>query len=189
MTELITAIRARLRTQQVDMHWSAPPPPKPADPADIAADEKRLGFALPPLLKRIYVEIGNGGFGPGYGLTGLTNVVPDDLGHTVPASYELRRHQDPADSKWKWPFALLPICHWGCAIVSCVDCSNSNFAMRVFDPNVHDDEQDWTDSSFDDAASFEAWIGAWADGGDLWEKMYGGHGHIARILSKRHPSR
>jgi hypothetical protein len=33
--------------------------------------EQALGFALPELLRRLYEEVGNGGFGPGYGLFGL----------------------------------------------------------------------------------------------------------------------
>ena len=38
----------------------------------VAAAEVRLGFRLPPLLRRIYTEVANGGIGPGTGLVGLS---------------------------------------------------------------------------------------------------------------------
>ena len=181
---IIAAIRRRLEMKSTDMGSPLHSRLKPSDPIDIATDETRLGFTLPPLMKRIYMEIGNGGFGPGYGLIGLTNGVPDDTGQTGPTIYELFRSADPDEPNLKWPHGLLPICHWGCAILSCVDCADPNFRMRIFDPNVHDGE-DWTDSFFDESPGFEMWIRAWASGVDLWEQMYGKQGHIAQIMSAR----
>jgi hypothetical protein len=155
-------------------------------PPDFASDEARLGFALPPLLKRIYQEIGNGGFGPGYGLIGLSGGVPDYDGSTAPALYELFRSSSTDEPGWNWPQGLLPICDWGCAIRSCVDCTEPDFKMRIFDPNVHDGD-DWADSLFEESPSFDTWIAEWASGASLWEAMYGSDGHIARILSERRP--
>src|SRR6266404_724628 len=46
-----------------------------------------------------------------------------------------------------WPERLVPICNWGCAVYSCVDCSTSEYLMTVFDPNPHRDVcVDWTDA-------------------------------------------
>jgi hypothetical protein len=42
----------------------------PATPEDVQATEQALGFALPPLLRAVYLQVANGGFGPGTGLTG-----------------------------------------------------------------------------------------------------------------------
>jgi hypothetical protein len=83
---------------------------------------------------------------------------------------------------WKWPNGLLPICHWGCAILSCADCAD------LFDPNVHHGD-DWADSFFEESDGFEMWIRVWASGVDLWELMYGEKGHIAEILSARYTIR
>jgi hypothetical protein len=58
--------------------------------------------------------------------------------------------------------------------------------MRIFDPNVHE-RDDWADSFFEESNGFEVWIREWASGADLWEAMYGANGHIAQILSARHP--
>ncbi len=34
--------------------------------SEIQDVERRLGFLLPPFLRRLYSEVANGGFGPGY---------------------------------------------------------------------------------------------------------------------------
>src|SRR4026207_99320 len=46
-------------------------PPVSLDELELA--EKRLGFQLPSLLRSLYLQIGNGGFGPGHGLLGLND--------------------------------------------------------------------------------------------------------------------
>jgi SMI1 / KNR4 family (SUKH-1) len=38
--------------------------------------ERQLGFSLPPLLRLLYTQIANGGFGPGYGITGAIGGYP-----------------------------------------------------------------------------------------------------------------
>jgi hypothetical protein len=176
----VAAIRHRIKQKPSDLGWPPYAQLKSADPIEIANDERQLGFEFPPALKRLYVEIGNGGFGPGYGLIGLTNGVPDDQGKTGPDIYRLFR----SDPELDWPNGLLPICHWGCAILSCVDCVDTNFRMQVFDPNVHEGD-DWRDAFFEESISFEKWISDWTAGVDLWDQMYGDHGEISRILSVR----
>ena len=153
----IAAIRRRLQSKITDLGEATYSKFGPGDPVKIADDEKRLGFTLPPLMKRIYIEIGNGGFGPGYGLIGLTNGAPDDTGKIAPEIYNQLRSADRDDPNWKWPHGLLPICHWGCAILSCVDCTDPNFRMRIFDPNVHE-KDDWADSFFEESDGFGIWM-------------------------------
>ncbi len=50
-----------------------------------------------------------------------------------------------------WPEGLVAICHWGCAIWSCVDCNSEQGRVIRFDPN------DYVGS---EAAS---WRGAWTE--------------------------
>jgi hypothetical protein len=45
--------------------------PPPASQSQVDETEQMLGFALPPLLKKLYTEVGNGGFGWGNGLIGI----------------------------------------------------------------------------------------------------------------------
>jgi hypothetical protein len=123
-----------------------------AQPSAIVAAEAALGYALPPLLRRLYTTVGNGGFGPGYGLLGL------DGGHTDDGQTAL--------SLWQkseiLPRALLPICHWGCAIYSLVDCSTIDGAMWGLDPNpVPDEEED--KALFPQTVTFAEWLARWVE--------------------------
>ena len=44
----------------------------PATEEQLLETEDLLGFPLPPLLRELYKQLANGGFGPGYGLIGVT---------------------------------------------------------------------------------------------------------------------
>jgi len=185
MDDIVALVRGRLKEKTTDQdRFEKRKIGKPATMLGLAADETRLGFALPPLLKRLYVELGNGGFGPGYGLIGMSGGIPDDLGCTAPESYLLMRSQDPSEPGWFWPEKLLPICHWGCAILSCVDCASPTFRMRIFDPNVIQSD-DWSEAFFEEAESLERWIGEWAEGANLWDSAYGEEGFVRKILLER----
>jgi hypothetical protein len=186
MDEVIFMISARLKLKLTDLGAVGKPRLlRSASVAELRADEERLGFRLPPLLQQIYCTIGNGGFGPGYGLIGMSSGPPDDTGKTAPEIYRDLRSGDPDDASWSWPADLLPICHWGCAIYSCIDCSDQDFRMRIFDPNVHRASASWLDAFFDEASSFQTWITAWAEGVDLWNIAYGKHGRVTRVLAER----
>ena len=179
MDEIIALIRCRLPDGPSSL--SAPL----ARDDVLAGDERRLGFNLPALLKRLYGEIGNGGFGPGYGLIGLSGGALDDLGRTAPEIYAALSQPGADDSDFIWPTGLLPICHWGCAIYSCIACAAPGFPMKIFDPNLHASINSWDDAFFAEGLSFDEWIEAWARGEDLWEKSYGDDGAVARELLRR----
>ena len=88
MTSIISRIRKRISdpSQVIEAHHQAYPGKiyPPATPGDIATAEEKIGFHLPELLKEIYQIIGNGGFGPGYGLIGIGDGYRDDILRTVP---------------------------------------------------------------------------------------------------------
>jgi len=48
----------------------------PATEQQLVETEQRLGFSLPPLLRLLYAQIANGGFGPGYGIVGASGGFP-----------------------------------------------------------------------------------------------------------------
>jgi len=156
-----------------------------ANPTTLANDEARLGFALPPLLKQLFLEFGNGGFGPGYGLIGMTGGAPDDTGKTALEIYLQFRSADEEEPGFCWPQSLLPICHWGCASLSCISCDEQDYPMYIFDPNAHSEETSWKDAFFKEAPAFESWITSWAEGVDLWKKSYGQDGQVAKVLAER----
>src|SRR6516165_6348366 len=67
---------------------SEPPfdvPFAPVSNAEFEREEEHLGVRLPLLLKRLYTEVGNGGFGPGHGL--LTMVPLSNVDRPIPLYY------------------------------------------------------------------------------------------------------
>jgi hypothetical protein len=131
-----------------------------AEPKVVAEAEATIGYRFPPLLQRLYVEVGNGGFGPGYGILGVRNGHTDDTKRTAVDLYR-QAHEGPA--AW-WPFlppALLPICHWGCAIYSFVDCSSLDGPMWAFDPNPGPSDER---ALFSSDVAFAEWLDKWIDG-------------------------
>lgn len=45
--------------------------PAPAELSAVEDAEDRIGFAIPPLLRRLYLEVANGGFGPRGDMVGV----------------------------------------------------------------------------------------------------------------------
>ena len=142
----ISATRSR---RLLPRHWKRSPRP-------------RGGSALPcpALLKRLYLEIGNGGFGPGYGLFGVKGGFADDVtGMTVEDLY--REHQDWGD--W-WPTGLVPICDWGCTMGAAIDCTTPA-ADVVF-------IGDRSPLLMPQGVGFAAWMEDWGNGIDLFNPVY-----------------
>ena len=80
----------------------------PATPEAVREAEAVIGYKLPRLLRRLYLEVGNGGFGPGYGVLGLSG------GHRVggQTALDLYRQATPTSSWSFLPTGLLPLCPW-----------------------------------------------------------------------------
>jgi hypothetical protein len=113
--DLVRAILARVsnratRTDYSDRshHEIAPP----ATSAVIETSERAIGCALHPLHRSLLQEVGNGGFGPGDGFIGLPGGTLDGYGRSI---IELR-------DLLSFPLPVVPLCDWGCAILSCIDC-------------------------------------------------------------------
>lgn len=139
------------------------------DESEIAAAEHRLGFRLPSTLRTVYREIGNGGFGPGYGLLPL---IASEEVETVVDLYSALRGTDPEDPAWCWPDYLVPFCDWGCAIRSCVDCATNDGRVVTFDPNSRQLDQDMSASFAATHSSLDAWFRDWVSSTRIWELMF-----------------
>lgn len=103
----------------------------PASVDAVVAAEQRIGFRMPTVLRRLYLEVGNGGFGPYIGVLGVgDNGVRGDDGDIVSeyASFS----SDPNHSH---PAGVVPILDWGCAIWSLVDFRDPSGPMWGWDPN------------------------------------------------------
>jgi len=133
---------------------------------ELLAAEGELGFALTGLLRKLYLRLGNGGFGPAHGLMGIAAGFRDDLGRDVVALYQRYRQSDPNDPRWRWPERLLPILHLGCAMYACVDCSSETGRVILFDPSGHGEDGGWEDEFLPLAPSLSAWLRDWLSGAD-----------------------
>lgn len=176
MEELIRQLAERLRREpkSKDILGGVFRACPPATVKAVASTEKRLGFGLPPTLRRIYLDVANGGFGPGYGVMGVEGGFTDDMGNTVADLYESYRQPDPEDPSWQWPQGYLPICHWGCVVYSVVDCSRSPSPVYFADVSVKESGEPMETVMHLHKPSFESWLGDWLAGKDLWGEVWGG---------------
>ncbi len=148
----------------------------PATLEMVTAAEERLGFRLPDLLRQLYVEVGNGGYGPGYGLIGLPGGATRDREESVVGLYLDRRKVATHDPERAWPEGLLLICDWGCAIYSGIDCTKPEAPVVRYNPNADENlgvPGYSPESFFPERASFAEWLEAWLDGASLFYLPYG----------------
>jgi SMI1 / KNR4 family (SUKH-1) len=143
----------------------------PVTEDELVQAETQLGFGLSSLLRRIYLEVGNGGFGPGYGLLPLNEIPPNAVSSTASlvAEYQGMRSFSQKDIEEYfaeeeekpalWPERVLILCDWGCNIYSCLDCSSSELPIFRMDSNENF-LVEWTI----EASSFHQWLEMWIDG-------------------------
>lgn len=133
--------------------------------------ESQLGFALPPLLREIYLTVGNGGFGPGYGLLGTADGHSYSAGgrgwNVVELYHTFRRR--PARGQ-RWGDKLLPICDWGCSYLSYIDCALPAAPVFALDEGAHG-HGPWGNAFGLHAASLQEWMQRWVDGENLWHSF------------------
>jgi hypothetical protein len=121
----------------------------PATSAVIEASEKEIGCALHPLHRRLFQQVGNGGFGPGDGLIGLPGGSLDVNGRSI---IELRE-------VLSLPLPVVPLCDWGDAIYSCID-SETGAVLTMSEHGLKDTGKE-----------FHAWLEDWISGVDLWKRL------------------
>lgn len=109
------------------------PPLLLATPKAVAQAERIIGYPLPRLLRRLYLEAGNGGFGPRSGILG----VGGDVSHGDSEDLAQLHQESISDPGSPWPPWLIGIFDWGCAIWSLVDCRDPAGPMWSWDGNTH----------------------------------------------------
>ena len=170
--DLLALIRERVSSSRADRGTPASLVFEPANAEAIEQAEKSLDFALPPLLKRVLLEIGNGGFGPGHGLLGVRGGATDEHGSSLVDLYDGLSATNPEDPEWSWPKRLLPICAWGDSTYSCVDCSHPEGPVVTFDANGYRPGSNLARLFEPQDLTLDAWLRAWAAGADLWSRMF-----------------
>ena len=154
-----------VRAEAIERSMTTPaerPLPAPASEEQLNAAERRLGFALPPLLRRVYAEVANGGVGPGPGMLGVKGGQPNDHGKTVEDLYAEMLEAVQENRRWVWPAGLLPIVdHSGTYV--CVDATAPHRIVEFDFEELDEEGRDggWSRAFSDVAASFEEWLAAW----------------------------
>lgn len=121
----------------------------------VAAAEESLGHPIPSLLRRVYLEVANGGIGPQGGILGLPGGNPTvDWEDVVEASQELGEDPDV-----RIPPEFLWILDWGCSVWSIVDCREESGPMWAWDGNLRGDR-----ALFSEGRNLADWFAAMAQG-------------------------
>ena len=135
---------------------------------ELAQAEQRLGFQLPPLLGKLYLQVGNGGFGPGFGLLGLNNNGAKNYHMNLVDWYlEGINHMHPDYPPW--PRQFITVCDWGDGIVSELDWTNPQGPIFRFNG-------DWySDGPYEmvmraEAPSLYSWLDDWLNDSPLFER-------------------
>lgn len=171
--------------------------------AQLLRAEKLLGCQLPDLLKALYLQVGNGGFGPGYGLfpislgdPGFADLVgvywyvrgdarqlnPDTLlDLTKLAEQDLSDEASPAGPAdatfdWQWPAGLLPILSHGCGIYECLECTGLEGAVILHHPDYLVAGGSVQDTLTELAPSLQRRLEAWLRGEDLLQRAVNAYG-------------
>ena len=155
----------RERATDGGIHPRKPVPPIAAKVLETA--ERAIGLKLPELLRAIYLKVGNGGFGPEYGIVGIKGGAKLD-GYTLETCYQQMLKLDNENSVWCWPKQLLPVASYGCGMWSCVDCAYQKLPMVLWDPNNLDADLsdadarlNWGNSFWDQGLSLKTWLEGW----------------------------
>ena len=129
-------------------------PPVSADAFQRA--EQTLGLTFPVTFRRLYTELGDGGWGPSYGFLPLLDsgehpYVDSIVGWTE--SLRLEGH---------WPWSVVPFAYWGCDHHSLLNVETGQVGLAPL----------W---AFEDgvpvlwqAPSLEAWLTSWLEGVNLF---------------------
>jgi hypothetical protein len=167
MTDLFLQVKERALNPKTatDMNKEAnfePPFRHVANPpltlAEVAQAEVQLGFILFDSFKRLYLEIGDGNFGAGYGMMPLL-----DGAFAATASGVV-----PTFLEWKkkgWRFNYLPFCYHGCSIFSLIDVQTGRIGVFDTEAMEEDDVEDYILWQKD---SLEDWLMAWVKGENLF---------------------
>jgi len=166
-------IRARSPDRRTDIKvaGSALAPP-PADLDALDGAEAAIGRTLPLLLRAVYLRVGDGGFGPAYGLLPLFSPEPGDDHDSLVGRYLSLSTRQPRDPNWSWPPNLVPFCDWGGGISTCTDCSTEQGAVLTFDPDSYEDGGPMASAFAQTHPSVEAWFSDWLRGVDLGSLMF-----------------
>jgi hypothetical protein len=120
--ELVLAVRERAAERGL---------PGPAAPEDVSGVERLVGHPMPAPLKRMYLEVADGGFGPWHAVS-LT-----DTGEWFSDCADLAMAYDQFGGPGGvLPPGLVPLMNRGCAMWTLIDFRTADGRMWDWDPNL-----------------------------------------------------
>jgi hypothetical protein len=157
--QLIEAIRERAARSELRNDFADRFGPEVSTPATTAAvdnAERAMGYALHPFHRRLFIEVGNGGFGPGAGLIGLPGGAMSVDGHSlVELSRLLLDELGPSSS-----LPVVVLCDWGCGTWACLDCE-TGAVLTISEDGLNDSGQ-----------TIHEWFEDWVSGVALWRRVF-----------------
>jgi hypothetical protein len=159
-------VQAAAATQPVAMpahlSWYDPGPAirHRATLEQISDAQQKLGFSLPPLLRSIYLEIGNGGYGVGPGIYGIGS-----FSDSTDCQDAVAMTRDMAN-EFCWWKEYLVIADQGCSMYSCIDCGDSSYPVYRLDGNGYPEtpmDYPTTDYWYLEAVTLEDWFSDYLD--------------------------
>ncbi|GGJ24237.1 SMI1/KNR4 family protein [Deinococcus roseus] len=124
--------------------------------------EQEMGSGLPELLRQVYTQVGEGNFGPGYGLMPFK-----DHKYTSSSAAVLPLYQSFLEKGW--PEHLLMFCCWGCTIYSVINLQTEQ--VGVLDLEGWDESTPAEDCIFWQKSSLQDWFEAWLAGENLFFEL------------------
>ncbi|MFF1297698.1 MULTISPECIES: SMI1/KNR4 family protein [unclassified Streptomyces] len=120
--DLVLAVRTHVAGRRL---------PGPASAEDVAAFERVVGHPMPELLKRIYLEVANGGFGP-WEVVSVTE-TDDWFSDCSDITMAYRGFTAPDGAL---PPGIVPLMDRGCAMWTLIDFRTADGQMWDWDPTL-----------------------------------------------------
>ncbi|MBL7259297.1 SMI1/KNR4 family protein [Paractinoplanes lichenicola] len=129
--EIFVAVRERVRAgRPCDGDWHLDH--EPATPEAVAAAEALIGHPFPPLLRRLYLEVADGGFGPSCGVNGVGENGHGCVGSMLGDYVDWRdTPADPGDPPWTPGVVILG--DSGYAVWAVLDCRSPEGRLSFLD--------------------------------------------------------
>jgi hypothetical protein len=96
--------------------------------------ERIIGYPLPALLRRLYAEVANGGFGPFGGVEGVDGGYTGNIG--MLADYAEWRDTGSTDGFPAWTPGVVSFCDLGCSMWALLDCRTPGGKIMFLDQST-----------------------------------------------------
>ncbi|MFF5014946.1 SMI1/KNR4 family protein [Streptomyces sp. NPDC001165] len=164
-------VQLKAGTEEVtDYYADAPRGPlfPPISLSEVEKAERRIGRRLPELLRRVYTEVGNGGFGPDSGLASLTdgNRAPGHV-RDWPCAAGVHERSLSEGMPPSWLF----LTYGGCTMEWHVSLTAVDNPVLLYDTDGYTFGEGPHDGLRHATASLRKWLRTWADGGDVWDEV------------------